>query len=297
MKVDYTLIIPHYNIPKLLQRLLRTVPHRDDLQVVVVDDCSTKDLNLLESVQEDYDWVEWYTTGINGGAGKARNVGLDHAKGKFVLFADSDDFFNICFDDLLDKYRDSDLDVIYFSANSVDTETFNDVCELMPHYGIISNYLKTGVESDIKYRIYSPWGKLIKRELIEDNNIRFRESGVFNDMHFSQRCDYYARNIAADITAYYCYAIRANSVSSITTIEKEMEKLNLTIEYVDFLKNHNVAYSLTYPVGSCFFRTLKVGGIEKAFNTLNKWHKSGYTRLEVLGGLISWIIKRIKVRK
>lgn len=295
--INYTLIIPHCNIPHLLRRMLRTVPHREDLQVIVVDDCSTRELNSLESVQKDYDWVEWYTTGTNGGAGKARNVGLDHAKGKYVLFADSDDFFNICFDDLLDKYRSSDFDVIYFSANSVDTDTFNDIRELMPHYKVISNYLKTGVESDIKYRIYSPWGKLIKRELIENNNIRFRESRVFNDMHFSQRCDYYAQNITADITAYYCYAIRPNSVSSITTIEKETEKLTLTIEYVNFLKEHNVAYSLTYPVGSCFFRTLRIGGIKQAFTTLNKWYKSGYTRLEVLGGLISWIVQRVKVGK
>lgn len=295
--INYTLIIPHCNIPHLLRRMLHTVPHREDLQVIVVDDCSTRELNSLESVQKDYDWVEWYTTGTNGGAGKARNVGLDHAKGKYVLFADSDDFFNICFDDLLDKYRSSDFDVIYFSANSVDTDTFNDIREFMPHYKVISNYLKTGVESDIKYRIYSPWGKLIKRELIENNKIRFRESRVFNDMHFSQRCDYYARNITADITAYYCYAIRPNSVSSITTIEKETEKLTLTIEYVNFLKEHNVAYSLTYPVGSCFFRTLRIGGIKQAFTTLNKWHKSGYTRLEVLGGLISWIVQRVKVGK
>lgn len=45
MEYNYSLIIPHFNIPKLLRRLLSTVPKREDLQVIIVDDCSTKELD------------------------------------------------------------------------------------------------------------------------------------------------------------------------------------------------------------------------------------------------------------
>lgn len=79
----YTLIIPHYNIPYLLQRLLKTVPQRIDLQVIIVDDCSTKDLDKLNQLKIDFKEIEWYSTGTNGGGGKARNVGLSHAKGQY----------------------------------------------------------------------------------------------------------------------------------------------------------------------------------------------------------------------
>ena len=58
MNYNYTLLIPHYNIPFLLRRLLKSVPRRDDLQVIVVDDCSFRDLGEYDKLREEYDWVE-----------------------------------------------------------------------------------------------------------------------------------------------------------------------------------------------------------------------------------------------
>lgn len=63
---NYSLIIPHYNTPDLLRRLLRTVTKRDDLQVIAVDDCSTKNLNKLDSVKKGID--------INEGISVPQNV-------------------------------------------------------------------------------------------------------------------------------------------------------------------------------------------------------------------------------
>ena len=59
----------------------------------------------------------------NKGAGYARNVGLSLAKGKWLLFADADDFFNLGFLNVLDNYIDSDNDIVYFSANSINIDT------------------------------------------------------------------------------------------------------------------------------------------------------------------------------
>jgi glycosyltransferase involved in cell wall biosynthesis len=122
--IDYTIIIPHYNIPRLLRRLLRTIPQREDLQVIVVDDCSPKEaLDEMAVLQTEFQNVEWYSTGTNGGGGKARNIGLQHAKGKYLIFADADDFFNLCFEETLDAYKDTSYDEVLFVTNSVDTET------------------------------------------------------------------------------------------------------------------------------------------------------------------------------
>ena len=92
----FSVIIPHYNIPKLLQRCLDSIPDIPDIQVIVVDDNSS-----VEKV--DFDNFPGkgrkYTTAIfdkaGGGAGHARNIGLKHAEGKWLVFADSDDFFVI----------------------------------------------------------------------------------------------------------------------------------------------------------------------------------------------------------
>lgn len=78
---QYSIIIPHFNSPHKLRRLLLSIPERDDLQIVVVDDTSTKMISEFEALKHEFSYVEFYSTVINGGGGKARNIGLDHATG------------------------------------------------------------------------------------------------------------------------------------------------------------------------------------------------------------------------
>lgn len=114
--INYSIIIPHKNTPLLLRRCLDSIPERDDIEVIIVDDNS---MNI--------NWDDWkFNTNVsllktykNKGAGFARNIGLKRAVGKWILFADSDDFFSQQFTLLLDGYRDSDYDIIYFRFFSV----------------------------------------------------------------------------------------------------------------------------------------------------------------------------------
>ena len=58
MKKEYirnlSIIIPHYNTPDLLQKLIDSIPHIEDIQIIVVDDRSDKNLEKLSEVQEKY---------------------------------------------------------------------------------------------------------------------------------------------------------------------------------------------------------------------------------------------------
>ena len=89
--VNYSIIIPHRGAPELLQRLLDSIPQRPDVQVIVIDDPDGR------------------------GGGYARNQALPQATGRWLLFADADDFYAEGFLDVLDAYvnRD-DLDAVYF---------------------------------------------------------------------------------------------------------------------------------------------------------------------------------------
>ena len=103
-----------------------SIPKREDLQVIVVDDCSPeKDKYKLDAIKEKFPNVEFYSTEKNGGGGKARNIGLQHAKGKFLIFSDADDYFTSGFSDILDDYSGcSNYDIIFFNAKSVDSITY-----------------------------------------------------------------------------------------------------------------------------------------------------------------------------
>ena len=88
--VNYTFIIPHKDCLTLLKRCIASIPVRDDIQIIVVDDHSNheiQDFNSLPSRIELFRLVDYH------GAGAARNEGLLHARGKWILFADCDDYY------------------------------------------------------------------------------------------------------------------------------------------------------------------------------------------------------------
>jgi glycosyltransferase involved in cell wall biosynthesis len=49
-----SIIIPHYNTPALLKRLLDSIGFHEDVQIIVIDDKSTKDLSVFQAVKAEY---------------------------------------------------------------------------------------------------------------------------------------------------------------------------------------------------------------------------------------------------
>jgi len=119
----FSIIIPHFDIPDLLMRCLKSIPVSKEIQVIVVDDNSPEADTYLEKYPElSRPYLEFIRTTKGGGAGYARNVGLDHAKGQWLLFADADDFFVEDMYDIITSNSDSEADVIYFKKESVCSE-------------------------------------------------------------------------------------------------------------------------------------------------------------------------------
>ena len=105
-KYYFTIIIPHRNIPHLLKRCISSIPYRDDLQIIIVDDNSSPDIvdfNDFPGEGRLNTSIIYDKTGLF--AGHARNMALDYARGKWVIFADADDFFNYCFDEVLEEFK------------------------------------------------------------------------------------------------------------------------------------------------------------------------------------------------
>lgn len=126
--INYSIIIPHKNIPNLLQRCLDSIPNREDVQIIVVDDNS--DPNIV-----DFDKfpglnrsnVEVIFTKEGKGAGYARNTGIKYVKGKWLLFSDADDYFSENVNRLFDDYENSVMDVIYIPYKTIDLITGEDL--------------------------------------------------------------------------------------------------------------------------------------------------------------------------
>lgn len=211
-EVNFSIIIPHKNIPSLLKRCIDSIPKRKDLEIIIVDDDSDNiDYSTFPGIDNFNTTIIFTTQSL--GAGFARNVGLKYAQGKWLIFADADDFFTPIFTKVLDKHRNNNADIIYFTIESRDCETLQ-LCER----GIFVNKtikkaLQTNNDNILRFQRLEPWGKLIKRHFIMENHIQFDQTLAGNDLMFSVLSGFYAKNIEAYDEPIYCLTQRSGSLA------------------------------------------------------------------------------------
>lgn len=223
IRYNFSLIIPYFNGMRFIGNLLSSIPQREDLQVIIIDDCSTEDPKFLWEIKQRYTWIEWLKTDINRGAGHARNLGLKEAQGKWVLFADSDDYFTENINSILDYYINEECDIVYLNIQRHILDKDYKVIKKSP-----LRFKENKIEyQQLIYRFTEPWGKLIKREFILDNNISFQESMHGNDIYFSTICDYFMRSYKIDIQPAYIYINRKDSLSHNVTLKERIDRLEI----------------------------------------------------------------------
>jgi len=185
---------------------------------VVVDDNSDPekvDFSAFPGLADPY--VEVCFTKAGGGAGYARNIGLERARGEWILFADADDFFTGELLTLIGRHKGSDSDIIYFTTRSVYSDDINRPAGRDYNNARILGYLHDpGPDAlrRLRYGIPEPWGKIVRTSLIRDNHIRFEESVVDDDYRFSLEIGHAARKIAADKSPLYVVTHRQGSLST-----------------------------------------------------------------------------------
>ena len=215
--ISYSIIIPNRNQIKLLSRAISSIPQRKDVEVIIVDDASDPSQADKHHYpgQERPDCQVIFTT-EGKGAGYARNIGMEHASGKWLLFLDSDDFFTEGFLDLLDSHcNDDDDDIIFFGCKSVDSATLQPSKRIDYRRDILKRYANCPRKIDFynRYLHTEPWGKMIRRDFLLRERIRFEETTCANDYLFSVVSGHKARHISYDNRVLYCLTSRSDSLS------------------------------------------------------------------------------------
>lgn len=234
----FTIIIPHYNIPHLLHRCLKSIPKRDDLQVIIVDDNSDPqkvDFENFPGLHEEH--VEVIFTKEGKGAGYARNIGIAHANSKWLLFADADDWYSEHFNDFLNEYGDTDADVVYFANMNVDTETMEPIQEGIQILEMIQRCMKTGNFDLLRYKSDTPWSKMVNMSVVKKYAIRYHEIPAGNDVWFSSNVGYHAQHIMTYDKPVYIYAIRSGSIQHTPNKENLLARVHEAYVMNRFLKD------------------------------------------------------------
>lgn len=221
---DITIIIPVYNAEKYLETLLQSIEKQSKdlktMEVIMVDDNSTDNsATIIKKYEEKYEnfrgiHIE-HNTGI---AGKARNEGLKIAKGKYVMFADADDFFcpdtcqrmyneieNKEADFVIGNYIYAEEDGTIWSKPIFNTEKYTDFKLSITDYTKSFFVLNGAV-----------WNKIFRREFVEKNKIRFLEGVPAEDAYFVTSCFMVSERVYYIKDIIYCYRQRNKNNASVS---------------------------------------------------------------------------------
>jgi glycosyltransferase involved in cell wall biosynthesis len=197
--LEVSFIIPAYNSEKTIIRCINSIqdikfPH----EIIVVDDGSTDNTkNIIKKISLQKNNLNYIHTD-NSGVSSARNVGLESAKGKYVVFLDSDDeLISKTYNYMLQMVKDCNLDWIKgnYYINKITSQKEKKM--LLEYYG--ENIVKGLVNFDIGY----VWGKVYVKRILDLNHISFDEKMSFGeDLEFNLRYSRYVNNIG--IASAYC---------------------------------------------------------------------------------------------
>lgn len=234
-----SIIIPYYNTPVSLDSLLGSIGKHDDVQVIVVDDHSDAYRKEFSECQHKYDHVLFLQTDPEKkGAGAARNAGLRHIEGKWLLFADADDEFLPGWYEIVLEYRESGFDMVFFMPKGRKSDGTTSTRHVL-YKKLIDDYCshRYGGEERLRFRFSVPWSKLIRAEIIQKNGICFDEIRYSNDVMFSAKSGYYSGKVTADRRMIYCVTEHEGSLTADNSGEVYLKRMKVICEREKYLRS------------------------------------------------------------
>lgn len=168
---------------------------------------------------------------------------MKHAKGKWIIFADADDYVLPCINKIMDEYIDSEDDIIYFYPASVLLKDRKTPSKRADGYVNVLNKCKIVKNRDgLVLTFGSPWSKFIKMDLIKKNNIKFDKIKYSNDLFFSTKSAIKANTIKIDDQSFYVITQGNNSLTSQFSSKKD----ELRCRSKAFLHSYKYAFKHGY---------------------------------------------------
>ena len=186
-----SVIIPVYNIERHLRQCLDSVTGQTltELEIICVDDGSTDGSPEILAEYAAGDGRFQIITQPNGGPGAARNAGMTRATGEYLIFLDSDDWFEPDFlERMVAKAKETGADMTICRAVEFDTATGR---EQPSEWMLKAQYLpeETFTPKEIAEHIFQftygwPWDKLFRREYIRKTGLQYPSLPNSEDLVF-----------------------------------------------------------------------------------------------------------------
>lgn len=229
-RIFLSVIIPMYNCEKYIEACLDSILNsdlpKDEYEVIIINDGSKdRGPEIAEKYAAQYGNFRYYDQ-ENQGQSVARNYGIREAKGEYVWFVDADDRFEGSVIDVYGELKQhSELDIIAFSMNVV-TEQNVFVRTECTQPDVPHNLIVSGRDAIVKgYNPSSVCVLFVRRKMMIDNNLFFKEGITHQDVELSYRLFAYADMVMFTNHSPYVYILHSNSTSQSLDPEKKIRYL------------------------------------------------------------------------
>lgn len=227
--IDVSIIVPIYNAEKYIEKCLDSLVNqtKKELEFILVNDGSTDNTeNIIKKYKDKR--IKYYKN-KNQGIGKTRNFGIEKASGRYIMFIDSDDYVDKNMTKLMfDKAFSNNLDMVICDYYKVVNDEISE--EKLVNFKPTTLKESPSLIFDINL---SPWNKLYKRALINENNIRFIENLKYEDAPFVCQSLDKAKKIGKVNKCLNYYVIHSNSETTVRD-----ERVFDIIKIVDIIRTY-----------------------------------------------------------
>ena len=209
----FSIIVPCYNMENDVEKLfdMLSTDSYTNYEVIFVDDCSKDNsfekMTMLSKTRANF---SVYRPEKNGGPGLARNLGLKHAKGEYIVFCDSDDIFDIGALSGIEGYltEHPEADMLVSPYHTVKNKKY----AYVDTYGDYKHDSQVPAH-DIIQGSMAPWGKIYKTDIIRFHGIEFPARRTGEDICFVVNYLTKCNVIYKYEVPYYTYVIAQTSIT------------------------------------------------------------------------------------
>lgn len=263
----FSIIVPVFNVEKFIIEALESILNQSFtfFEVIAVNDASTDNsLSILQDFKKKDKRFRIFDLAENKGSGYVRNLGIQKAKGNYVLFLDADVYFSKnAFEKLANSIvKNTKIDIFLwgFSTFQLGKKKQKETIPQKLEKSKVETPLRTVMTSQ-KGFIAPTWVYIVKRLFIKKYDLHFSEGIYFEDIVFTTSLLCYAKKVIVLPFVGYHYRKHKTSVTGKTSPQKIFDKFTAFDHLKIFLKERRVysqyeqlyiARFLTFCVFTCF---------------------------------------------
>lgn len=244
------MIVPVYQVEKYIAQCIESVLNQTfkDFELILIDDGSKDQSGSICDLYAAKDDRILVIHTENRGAAAARNVGLDHASGRYITFLDGDDYLDEhMIARMYEEIEHSEYDMVVCDfLNLLPDEEDNFIVHLQEETVNGRNVLEH-LKNERNYGLWTiVWNKIYKREVLE--NLRFPDGKYFEDEFFSNQLYLFSNQIHVipDVLCYH--RVLASSTMNTQKIENYLDLLDALQERLDIYFKYDYSEDEIYKV-------------------------------------------------